>query len=111
MKLKPIEFWGTSREDLKAFPTDVVKQMGHQLQRVQRGLDPDNYGIIKEVGAGTKEIRIMDDDGWYRVIYVAKFLNAIHVLHAFKKKTNTTPKNVINLAKARYKEIVRGQIK
>jgi phage-related protein len=111
MKLKPVEFWGTSKEDLKTFPSDVIKQMGYQLHRVQRGLDPDNYGIIKEVGAGAKEIRIKDADGWYRTIYVGKFQDAIYVLHAFKKKTNTTSKKDIDLALARYKEIIRRQIK
>jgi len=58
---------------------------------------------MKTVGAGAVEIRIKDKDGIYRVIYVARFEEAIYVLHAFQKKTQKTRKADIELAKVRYK--------
>lgn len=57
------------------------------------------------IGQGAKEIRIKEENGQYRVIYVAKFANAVHVLHAFQKKTQRTPQNDIELARKRYNEI------
>jgi phage-related protein len=57
------------------------------------------------IGKGVREIRIRDKSGQFRVIYVAKFKDAVHVLHAFQKKTQKTSKTDIELAKKRYKEI------
>jgi phage-related protein len=59
------------------------------------------------IGPGVREIRIKGDDGQYRVIYVAKFADAIHVLHAFQKKTQRTSRADIELAKKRYNGIRR----
>jgi len=59
------------------------------------------------VGSGPKEIRINLDDGWFRVMYVAKFGEAVHVLHCFKKKSNRTSKNDIDIAKTRYKHVLQ----
>jgi phage-related protein len=58
---------------------------------------------MSTVGAGAGEIRIKDEAGIYRVIYVAKFEEAVYVLHVFEKKTQKTRKADIALAKARYK--------
>lgn len=52
-----------------------------------------------------KEVRIYDQDGAFRVIYVAKFSEKVYVLHAFQKKTQKTNQNAINIAKTRYKAI------
>ena len=60
---------------------------------------------MSTVGAGAGEIRINDEAGIYRVIYVAKFEDAVYVLHAFEKKTRKTRKADIALAKARYKAL------
>jgi phage-related protein len=59
----------------------------------QRGLEPDDWKPFNDIGAGTKEIRIRDADGIYRVMYVAKFKEAIYVLHCFQKKTEATSKH------------------
>ena len=61
---------------------------------------------MSTVGAGAGEIRIKDEAGIYRVIYVARFEEAVYVLHAFEKKTRKTRKADIDLAKARYKALV-----
>jgi len=57
------------------------------------------------VGHGAMEIRVRDDAGQFRVIYVAKFADAVHVLHAFQKKTQRTSQADIDLARKRYREI------
>jgi phage-related protein len=56
------------------------------------------------VGAGAYELRIHVQGEW-RVVYVAKFKNAVYVLHAFQKKTQKTRKEDIDLAARRYRQI------
>ena len=58
------------------------------------------------MGAGTKEIRIRDASGIYRVMYVAKFEEAIYVLHCFQKKTQVTSKQDRAIAETRYRAVV-----
>ena len=53
-----------------------------------------------------KEIRIREADGIYRVMYVAKFEEAVYVLHCFQKKTQTTSKQDKSIAEARYRAVV-----
>lgn len=109
MKQKPIDWRGSSLNDLKddkLFTQNARQEAGHQLSQVQAGLEPDHWKPFNEVGAGTKEIIIDLDDGWFRVMYVAKFPEAVYVLHCFKKKTNTTSKHDNAVAAARYKAVV-----
>lgn len=56
------------------------------------------------VGPGACEIRVRDESGAYRVIYVARFENAVYVLHAFQKKSQKTARADLDLAKQRYRE-------
>jgi len=110
MNEKPINWRGSSLKDLKddnIFTLKARKEAGHQLNQVQAGLDPDDWKPFDDVGAGTKEIRINLDDGWFRVLYVAKFAEAVYVLHCFKKKTQTTSKGDKQIAASRYKAVVR----
>ena len=86
---KPIGWCGSAYKDLtdeKTFTLNARKEAGHQLNQVQKGLDPDDWKPFDIVGPGTKEIRINLNDGWFRVMYVAKFEEAVYVLHCFKKK-------------------------
>ncbi len=62
---------------------------------------------METVGAGVREIRIRDESGIYRVMYVAKFADAVYVLHCFQKKTQKTAPGDLALAKSRYKQLVR----
>ena len=106
---KPINWRGSSKSDLcdeKLFPENARREAGHQLNQVQFGLDPDQWKPFEEVGAGTREIIINLNDGWFRVMYVAKFAEAVYVLHCFKKKTNATPKLDKEIAKSRYRGII-----
>ncbi len=62
---------------------------------------------MTDIGSGVREIRIRASDGAFRVIYVATFPRAVFVLHCFQKKTQKTSTGDIELAKRRYKELVR----
>jgi phage-related protein len=55
---------------------------------------------------GVKEIRVKDEQGIFRVIYVVKYLDRIIVLHAFQKKTQKTAKKDLDLAKQRLKLVL-----
>lgn len=102
--MKPLKFIGSSEDDLASFPREVKQVLGFQLFRVQAGLMPADWKPMLNVGTGAYEIRVHVLGEW-RVIYVAKFADAIYVLHAFQKKTQQTRKEDIELASARYKQI------
>lgn len=104
-KEKPIQWVGTSLDDLLAFPDEAKREAGYQLHRVQQGLNPEDWKPFPSVGPGVKEIRISIARGIYRVMYVAKFEDAVYVLHSFVKKTQRTAKSDVDIAKARYKAI------
>lgn len=72
MKVKPVEFMGDALDVLREFPSQVRRAAGFQLDRVQHVLEPDDWKPMTTVGAGVREIRIRDDAGAYRVIYMAK---------------------------------------
>ena len=102
---RQIRWVGSAYDDLLAFPKDARKEAGFQLGKVQAGLDPTDWKPFDDVGAGTKEIRIRDASGIYRVIYVAKFEEAIYVLHCFQKKSKrgiATPRTDIELIRRRF---------
>jgi phage-related protein len=86
-------------------PESVRHDIGLELVRVQFGGDPKNFKPMPSVGTGAYEIRVRDESGAYRAIYVAKFEAVVYVLHAFQKKSQQTAKMDIELAKARYKLI------
>ena len=102
---KPVEFRGSSLDDLRAFPVPARREAGYQLDRAQQGHEPDDWKPMPRIGSGVQEIRIRDSSGAYRVIYVAKFSTAIYVLHCFKKKTQKTSKSDVDLAESRYRDL------
>jgi phage-related protein len=114
MKEKPIDWRGSSLRDIKnddIFTPGARREAGRQLSQVQAGLEPDHWKPFDDVGAGSKEIIINLDDGWFRVMYVAKFSEAVYVLHCFKKKTNTTSKHDQDIAATRYKAVIQERNK
>jgi len=104
---KLVEFRGSSLDDLRAFPLAARRDAGHQLDRVQNGEEPDDWKPMNTVGQGVKEIRIRDAAGVFRVIYVAKFADAVYVLHCFQKKTEKTSKADLDLAAKRYRDLLK----
>lgn len=102
--MKSLGFVGSSLEDLRNFPAEARRAAGFELSFVQQGLMPSDWKPVKSVGRGALEIRIHVLGEW-RVIFVARFSDAVYVLHAFQKKTQKTKKEDIELARRRYREI------
>ena len=105
---KEIRWVGSAYADLLLLPEQPRKDAGFQLGKVQAGLDPDDWKAFGEIGAGVKEIRIRSESGIFRVMYVAKFEEAIYVLHCFQKKTQATSKHDKAVATARYRAVVNA---
>lgn len=82
-----------------------MREAGYQLERVQIGLKPKDWKPMPAVGSGVEEIRIHAENE-YRVIYIARFEDAVYVLHCFVKKTQKTSAPDILLAKARLKQLM-----
>ncbi|WP_058973408.1 type II toxin-antitoxin system RelE/ParE family toxin [Type-D symbiont of Plautia stali] len=111
MDEKDVDWRGTSLDDIKKFPTEVKKDLGFELHKIQNGHNPTHFKAVNRWGAGVIEIKIKGDDGEYRVVYVAKFAEAVYVLHAFQKKTQqTSPKDVSTIVE-RYKAVVEERSK
>jgi phage-related protein len=107
MLFKPVTFHGDSLDRLRDFPTGVRQQAGQELYRVQIGRDPSDWKPMQTIGAGVREIRLRDASGAFRVIYVATFADAVHVLHAFRKKSQKTAQRDLDLAAARLRDLKR----
>ena len=103
--MKPVAWLGDSLERIREFPDAAKHAAGYQLERVQAGKEPAEWKPMSSVGLGVNEIRVREG-GAFRVIYVAKFAEAVYVLHAFQKKARTTPKADIDLARDRYRTMV-----
>ena len=107
--MKPVQFLEDSLQRLRDFPVDARQDAGYQLDKVQRGLQPDDFKPMPTIGKGVEEIRIRDDSGTYRVVYTARLADAVFVLHAFQKKTQRTSQRDIEIAKARFREMMRDR--
>lgn len=105
--MKPVVWLGSSKSDLKTFPSPAMDDMGHQLFRVQCGLDPDDWKPMASIGPGVREIRVRDPSGAFRTIYLATRSEAIYVLHCFRKKTPKTALQDIDLARQRLARVPR----
>jgi phage-related protein len=103
--MKPIVWCGDSLERIRDFPDDARRLAGHQLDKVQRGSDPDDWKPMPSVGLGVREIRVRAQ-GQFRVMHLAKFEEAVYVLHAFSKKTQRTAKQDLELATMRFRELL-----
>ena len=110
LAMKKLSFLGSSLDDLREFPAAVKSEAGYQLERVQSGLDPLDFKPMPTIGKGVLEIRIKDEAGQFRVIYIAKLKEAVYVLHCFQKKTQKTAQKDIDLSNKRLRELMQGQI-
>jgi phage-related protein len=105
--MKSVYFVGSSRDDLRELPEDARETAGYQLFKVQQGKEPDDWKPMSMVGTGVREIRVWEESGTYRILYVARFEEALYVLHVFEKRSQKTPQRDIQLAKERYADLVR----
>jgi phage-related protein len=102
---KPLLWLGSSRRDIRAFPSAARKMAGFQLLRVQQGLQPNDWKPMASIGPGVQEIRIHTEIE-HRVFYVARFAEGIYVLHAFDKRTRKTAVRDLEIARARYRDLL-----
>jgi phage-related protein len=102
--MKALRFVGSSLDDLRDFPAEARRQVGFELFAIQRGLDPSDWKQMKTIGAGVREIRVHVLGEW-RVLYVARFSDAVYVLHSFQKKSRKTRAEDIEIARKRYQQI------
>src|SRR3989338_9786566 len=98
---KAITWMGGSRGKGRIFPDAARQEAGYQLYRVQQGLSPTDWKPMSGIGSGAAEIRLHEPHE-HRVIYVAKFEEALYVLHAFEKKTRKTSRRDVDIAKKAY---------
>ena len=103
--MKRLEFLVDSLEQLRDFPETVRKEAGVQLHKVQQGFEPSDWKPMTSVGPGVREIRIRDEAGAFRVLYIANIEDAVYVLHVFQKKTQQTAKRDLDLAATRLRQI------
>ena len=97
---------GDSLEVIRRFPGPVRQDLGAELRRLQTGDRPLNSRPMPSIGARVYELKEQDERAWYRVIYLAKIGNRIHVLHCFEKKSAKTGKSDLAVAKARLKRVL-----
>jgi phage-related protein len=101
---KPLVWVGSSLDDTRAFPPEARRAAGFELRRVQSGLMPTDWKPMPSIGPGVNEIRIRSGHE-HRIIYVAKFEEAVYILHSFEKKTRQTRDADLALSRARLSAI------
>jgi len=99
---------GSSREDLRSFPDDARRDAGYVLRQIQRGESPPDWKPMPIVGAGVREIRLHEESGEFRVIYLATRPEGVYVLHCFQKKTHKSSQRDVDLASRRFRAIPRS---
>ena len=105
MAVKPLVFLGSARDDLRAFPQGARRRAGHELDLLQHGIDASDCKPMPGVGAGVYELRVRVQ-GAYRVFYVAKFPEALYVLHVFHKKSQQTAPLDLQVGTKRYRALI-----
>ncbi len=103
-----IAWEGDSKEVISGFPSDVKSTFGFSLRQIQNGRLPRcERRAMTAVGKGVWELKDGDERTWYRVMYLARINNVIHVLHCFEKSSRKTDRRDIETAKARLKAVLQ----
>lgn len=95
--MRTVAFEGDTLEVIRQLPEEVRQRTGYEIDRVQRDIEPENWKPFSAIGKGVREIRV-EVGKQYRIMYIAKFENKIHVLHVFVKKTQKTRNSDIEIA-------------
>jgi phage-related protein len=106
--MKPLRWVGSALADLRAFPPDARRMGGHNLHLVQLGLKAGDWKAMTGVGTGVYELRIRTGVE-HRIFYVAKFEEAVYVLHCFQKKSRRTSPRDLETGRERYRAVVRAR--
>ena len=104
--MKRVVWLGDSLDEVRSFVPEARRRAGQELRRVQAGRLPIDWKPMPGIGLGVNELRVRPG-GAYRVIYLAKFAEAVYVLHAFEKKSRKTSRLDVELARQRYRNLVR----
>ena len=108
MKLKPVMWVGSSKDDLLEFPDEIIRSFGHGLHYAQKGGQYIHSKVLKGFGgASVIELKESDEAGTFRLVFTIKLPKAIFVLHAFQQKSKhgiKTPTQEIELIKNRLKK-------
>lgn len=107
--MKRILFLGDALDRLRGFPEGARKEAGVQLHKLQLGLDPSDWKPMASIGPGVREVRVREEGGAFRVIYLAQLADAVYVLHAFQKKTQKTAQADLDLAGRRLRALTTGR--
>ncbi|MCU6667675.1 type II toxin-antitoxin system RelE/ParE family toxin [Enterobacteriaceae bacterium H4N4] len=107
--LRPIAWVGSAFDDLRCFPEEVRKDAGYQLHRLQAGLEAADWKPMPELGRGVEEVRLRGYSGAFRIIYLARFEQAVYILHCFMKKTQRTSGHDKRIAKVRFQSVMAEQ--
>ena len=102
--LKPVEWMGSSKSDLKRFPDPVQGRMGFAVCRARPGRRHRDAKPLKGFGSGVVEVVVRHDGDTFRAVCTVRFEGAVHVLHAFQKKAKrgiATPKQELDLVRRR----------
>jgi phage-related protein len=104
--VKPVVWLGDSLHCLREFPASATRNAGYQLERVQSGREPKDWKPMPAVGLGVNEVRVRTGEE-FRVFYIAKFAEAVYVLHVFQKKSQKTSQADIELAQRRFRQLIK----
>ncbi|MBU0653875.1 MAG: type II toxin-antitoxin system RelE/ParE family toxin [Gammaproteobacteria bacterium] len=106
--MKKAVFRGNSLNDIRTFPEPAKKDAGYAIDDLQHGRMPSDFKSMPDVGSGVYEIRISTPPSkeQYRVFYIAKFEDAIYILHAFHKKTQKTAQRDLEAGRKQYKTLI-----
>ena len=104
--LRPIAWMGSAFADLLSFPEGIRKDAGYQLHRLQAGLEAADWKPMSEIGKGVAEVRLRDNSGAYRILYLARYEDVVYVPHCFNKKTQRTSGHDKYIAKARFQAVL-----
>lgn len=108
---KPVAWVGSSYRDVRSFPADARRRAGYELYQAQKGTQPSDWKPVRAVGPGAYEIRMSTGEHGgnvqHRIFYVAKFEEAVYVLHAFRKSTRRTSRHDLEVGRRRYAEMIQ----
>jgi phage-related protein len=107
LAMKEVIWLGSSKAYWDAFPVPIRRIARFQLHLVQWGMEPSDWKPMTTVGPGVRELRVHDETGAFRAIYLATRPEGVYVLHAFQKKTPATSLQDIRKAQERFKTIPR----
>jgi phage-related protein len=100
-----IAWEGNSKEVISSFPDEAKHNLGFDLRLLQQGQQPTDYRAMSSIGPGVFELRDQDVRAWYRVIYLSRIHDVIHVPHCFEKRSRQTPLKEINVSRQRLKAV------